>query len=311
MADVETKITENKPQISELEKIYNKYFRDLDQIDAIYHRMGGCAPTFIANVSEKSSGTAIESMVRDALNYGCVEDSDYTLFLSRFSKIRSMLANLIKLQNIQLKKVVLFWFRRYASNVRQLEGHLDLAVANAAIANGLGTSKDYETLISFSGYSSKKYLNDLIAQAKLDIKAEMANDVPSFWEIEQICRYVNVCAKQYKVPSETLALLNNEFNPEKIIAGGEHVSKFEKTIEVDHAGAEACKERAKKADELEEENAKLEKENKEAKKQNAELVATIGELQQHAAQMRASLCSRNVKKFQKMIAGITLPTLTK
>jgi ADP-glucose pyrophosphorylase len=217
------------------------------------------------------------------------------------------LANLPKLQNTQLKKAVLFSLRRYSHNVgdttREIEflgkkaDKVRLMVARAAIANKLGTTEDFYVM-GTNYVFTKELLNDLIAQAKEDIKAEMATNVPSFMEIKHICACVYNAAQDSKVPEKTLNILSQEFNEDKIIAGGDHIAKFETTIEVDHAQAEKDKIKAAWADV----NAK---ENKELRKEVETLKGNLRTLSASAEQMRASVCSRGVNKYKKMIAEMT------
>lgn len=300
-------------QVSALEQIYMKYFSNLDKIDAVYHRTSGnynsTSFTRVVSRAEANLQDEVERMIRKALfltEDGYKNNKGQDLQDEQLLFIRSLLANLPKLQNVQLKKAVLFSLRRYSHNVgdttREIEGlerkadKVRLMVARAAIANKLGTTDDFYVM-GTNYVFTKELLNDLIAQAKEDIKAEMATNVPSFMEIKHICACVYNAAQDSKVPEKTLNILSQEFNEDKIIAGGDHIAKFETTIEVDHAQAEKDKIKAAWYDKMKEEAESAKKEAEYWRKQ-MEIVSASAE------NMRASVFSIGVNRHKMLVAAI-------
>ena len=308
----------NNNEILTLDELYIKYFGN-DNISGIYHKSNKNTmlklPVVPAEQADYNNET--EKMLRKALKLSDAGKKDEKkqdeLSYSHMHYIYSLLANLPKLTNENLKKTVLFYFRNYKVNeatelelkliiLSERRDNLDLMVARAAVANKLATSYDYYNLIMENDSKQNKYINDLIAQAKLDIKAEMATYTPNYTEIETICRNVKVAAKKVGWEQKTLNMLDEEFNPELIIAGGEHFPKFEQTIETKRADLDKLETKAAWAD-------KLDKENTELKLENRTLHTNMKKIEDEAKKMRASLFSRNVKKTQQIIAELTQPVI--
>ena len=296
-------------KITDLEQVYMKYFGKLNKIDSIYHKIKGPKESIVNIVSAKDAdkNSEIESAIRTALllnadGYKNKEKQD--LSSEQLSAIRSVLANLPKLQNASLKKAILYHFRRYESHTRDndstdtLRKHrdeLERIVAAAAIANGLGITDDYCNLHE---YDTLEKINTLIAQAKLDIKAEMETDVPLFYEIETICKSLLFAGEKSGIlPSKTRQMLEKEFDPNKIIAGGDYVSKFEKNIEIKHAEIEALKQKAVWYDKMKEEAEAAKKEAEYWRKQMDAVSISANE-------MRASVFSIGVNRHKMLVAAI-------
>jgi hypothetical protein len=310
-------------EILTLDELYIKYFSvgfiGNNTISGIYHRTVADEKLQLPVVpaAQADYNNETEKMLRKALKLSDAgkkdEKNQGELSYDHMHYIYSLLANLPKLTEENLKKTVLFYFRNYKVNeaterdlklndLSERRDNLHLMVARAAVANKLATSYDYYNLIMENGSRQNKYINDLIAQAKLDIKAEMATYTPNYTEIETICRHVKVAAKKVGWELETLNMLDEEFNPELIIAGGEHFPKFEKTIETKRADLDKLETKAAWADKLDKENIKLRAEN------NA-LHTNMKKIEDEAKKMRASLFSRNVKKTRQIIAELTQPVI--
>ncbi|MBR5904003.1 MAG: hypothetical protein IKZ49_00535 [Alphaproteobacteria bacterium] len=302
-------VNQDKTQVSALEQTYMKYFGSLDKIDSIYHKIKGPKEPVLKVVSKKDTDrdSEIENAIRCALllnNDGFKNKEKQDLSYEQLLAIRSVLANLPKLQNVSLKKVVLYYFRRYESHtrasdntdaVRKHSDELERIVAASAIANGLGITHDYCNLHE---YDTLEKINTLIAQAKLDIKAEMETDVPSFYEIETICKSLLFAEEKSGIlPSKTRQMLEKEFDPNKIIAGGDYVSKFEKNIEIKHAEIETLKQKAIWYDKMKEEIEAAKKEAEYWRKQMEAVTAS-------ANAMRASVFSIGVNRHKMLVAAI-------
>lgn len=313
----------NNNEILTLDELYIKYFCigfiGNNTISGIYHRTvaGEKLQLPVVPAEQADYNNETEKMLRKALNLSDTgkkdEKNQGELSYDHMRYIYSLLANLPKLTDENLKKTVLFYFRNYKVNeaterelklniLSERRDNLYLMVARAAVANKLATSYDYYNLIMGNDSKQNKYINDLIAQAKLDIKAEMATYTPNYTEIETICRHVKVAAKKVGWEQKTLNMLDEEFNPAVIIAGGEHFPKFEQTIETKRADLDKLEAKAAWAD-------KLDKENTELKLENRTLHTNMKKIEDEAKKMRASLFSRNVKKTQQLIAELTQPVI--
>lgn len=313
----------NNNEILTLDELYIKYFSigfiGNNTISGIYHKSNKSIMLKLPVVPAEQAdyNNEAEKMLRKALKLSDAGQKDEKkqdeLSYDHMHYIYSLLANLPKLTEENLKKTVLFYFRNYKVNeaterelklniLSERRDNLDLMVARAAVANKLATSYDYYNLIMANDSKQNKYINDLIAQAKLDIKAEMATYAPNYTEIETICRHVKVAAKKVGWELETLNMLDEEFNPELIIAGGDYFPKFEKTIETKRADIDKLETKAAWADKLDKENIKL----------RAEINAlheNMKKIQEEAMKMRASVLSRNVRKTQQIIAELSVQSI--
>ena len=308
----------NNNEILTLDELYIKYFGN-DNVSGFCHRINASTmlklPVVPAAQADYNNET--EKMLRKALKLSDTgkkdEKNQGELSYDHMHYIYSLLANLPKLTNENLKKTVLFYFRNYKVNeaterdlkliiLSERRDNLHLMVARAAVANKLATSYDYYNLIMENGSRQNKYINDLIAQAKLDIKAEMATYTPNYTEIETICRHVKVAAKKVGWEQKTLNMLDEEFNPELIIAGGDYFPKFEQTIETKRADLDKLETKAAWADKLDKENIKL-------RAENNLLHENMKKIQEEAMKMRASVLSRNVRKTQQLIAELSVQNI--
>lgn len=308
----------NNNEILTLDELYIKYFGN-DNISGFYHRINANVMLKLPVVpaAQADYNNEAEKMLRKALNLSDTGKKDEKkqgeLSYDHMHYIYSLLANLHKLTDENLKKTVLFYFRNYKINemterelkltiLSERRDNLHLMVARAAVANKLATSYDYYNLIMENDSRQNKYINDLIAQAKLDIKAEMATYTPNYTEIETICRHVKVAAKKVGWELETLNMLDEEFNPELIIAGGDYFPKFEQTIETKRADLDKLETKAAWADKLDKENVKL-------RAENNLLRENITKIEDASKQMRASVLSRNVRKTQQIIAELSAQSI--
>ena len=97
-------------------------------------------------------------------------------------------------------------------------------------------------------------------------------------------------------------MLDEEFNPELIIAGGDYFPKFEQTLETKRADLDKLETKAAWADKLDKENVKL-------RAENNLLRENITKIEDASKQMRASVLSRNVRKTQQIIAELSAQSI--
>ena len=97
-------------------------------------------------------------------------------------------------------------------------------------------------------------------------------------------------------------MLEEEFNPAVIIAGGDYFPKFEQTIETKRADLDKLETKAAWADKLDKENIKL-------RAENNTFHENMKKIQEEAMKMRASVLSRNVRKTQQLIAELSVQNI--
>jgi len=272
-------------QNQSVEQLYAKYFCMPENIDTVYHRKSAVAKFKMApDIYLPNDASDLEMQIRYAMKMD--KAGELWIYRNEYSLqfMEMVLMNLPKIQDVQLKKRVLHFFRLFAYDLNSKvyndgEEVLNL-VAGIAIVNNLANSHDYACRIRHvkDAETKKNLINDLIAQAKLDIKAEMAQPTPDAKQIQLICEAV--VNNTYSLPRETHDILVKEFDANKIIQGGDYIGNFEKTIEIQHAEAtelqnkiNACGniitdyEKTKQQNQnLTQEKAKLEQQNKELQK---------------------------------------------
>lgn len=229
-------------QDQSVEQLYAKYFCMPENIDAVYHRKSVVAKFKMAPaVYLPNDVSDLEMQIRHAMKMD--KRGELWIYRHEYSLqfMEMVLMNLPKIQDVQLKKRVLHFFRLFAYDLNSKvyndgEEVLNL-VAGIAIVNNLANSHDYACRIRHvkDAETKKNLINDLIAQAKLDIKAEMAQPTPDAKQIRLICEAV--INNTYSLPRETHDLLVKEFDANKIIQGGDYIGNFEQTIEIQHADA--------------------------------------------------------------------------
>lgn len=229
-------------QNQSVEQLYAKYFCMPENIDAVYHRKSAVAKFKMAPaIYQPNDASDLEMQIRYAMKMN--KGGELWIYRHEYSLqcMETVLMNLPKIQDVQLKKRVLHFFRLFAYDLNSKvyddgEEVLNL-VASVAIVNKLANAHDYACRIRHvaDAEAKKSLINDLISQAKFDIKTEMAQPTPDVRQIRLICDAV--INNTYSLPRATHDLLVKEFDADKIIQGGDYVGNFEKTIEIQHADA--------------------------------------------------------------------------
>ncbi|MCQ2571685.1 MAG: hypothetical protein MJ165_01665 [Alphaproteobacteria bacterium] len=266
-------------QEQSVEQLYAKYFCMPDDIDSVYHRKSAVAQSKMApKIRLPDNASDLEIRIRNAMKMDKL--GELWIYRNEYSlqAMETVLMNLPEIQDVKLKKRVLHFFRLFAYDLNRKvkndgEKVLNL-VASFAIINNLANTHDYACRIRHvkDDETKRKLINDLISQAKLDIKAEKADAE----QIQLICEAV--VKNTYSLPRATHDILVKEFDANKIIQGGNYTGNFEETIEIQHAEAtelqnkiEACGKIITDYEKTKQQNQKLALEKANLEQQNEEL----------------------------------------
>jgi cell division protein FtsB len=235
--------------MQEIEQLYSKYFCMPDNIDNVYHRKYTINGQYMApKIPMTPDMSQTEMVIRHAMGMSKNGEIYFDATNVPVNAIESVLLNIPKIKDENLKKRILHYFRLYGNEINRLiHSHGDIilnAVANVAISQKIATSHDYACCVRNTRTGTEKsriLINDLINQAKIDIKIEKEQNIPDAHQIKKICDNVITCT--YFLPAKTREILSKEFDFNEILRGGDYIGNFEKTIEIEHADAAELQEK--------------------------------------------------------------------